>query len=89
MLELMKEPEDIHVLRLQVAQAARDYQANRMTWDSFIGEYGEYEDELIGEVVDLIEHEPKRGGFMGANEKEWAEYQQQVQHAISALVCDE
>jgi hypothetical protein len=57
-LELLKEPEDIHVLRRQVAQAARDYQANRMTWDSFIGEYGECEDELIGELVDLIEHEP-------------------------------
>ena len=88
MLEFVEESEDIHILRRRVAQAAREYQANNMTWNAFIGKYGEYEDKLIGELVDLIEHEPKRGGFMGANEKEWAEYQQQVEQAISALVSD-
>jgi hypothetical protein len=43
------------------------------------------EDELIREVVDLIEHEPKRGGFLGVNEKHWAQYQSQLYSAIAAL----
>ena len=43
------------------------------------------DDELIDELVDLIEHEPKRGGFMGVTEKEWYEYQQSIQDAIAVL----
>ncbi len=42
-------------------------------------------DSLVDEFVDLIEHEPKRGGFMGLNEKEWIAYQRSVASAIEAL----
>jgi len=48
-------------------------------------EFGESKDEKVAYLVDLIEHEPKRGGFMGVNEKEWAEYASQVEQAINAL----
>ncbi len=47
--------------------------------------FGDSEDELVGELVDLIEHELKRGGFLGLNEKEWAQYQSRLTSAIAAL----
>jgi hypothetical protein len=81
----MKNDKPIQELRARVAQAARDYQADKLSWDSFMEEFGETYDEKVAEVVDLIEHEPKRGGFMGANEKEWAEYQSQLERAIESL----
>lgn len=42
-------------------------------------------DKLIDKLIDLIEHEPKRGGFMGLNEKEWQKYQSSIQDAIAEL----
>jgi hypothetical protein len=43
------------------------------------------DDELIDDLVDLIEHEPKLGGFMGISEKEWYEYQQSIQDTVAML----
>jgi hypothetical protein len=81
----MKNDETIHNLRARAAKAAKDYQAKNISWDSFMEEFGESNDEKVEELVDLIEHEPKRGGFMGVNEKEWANYQTQVEQTIEAL----
>lgn len=47
--------------------------------------FGDSDDELIGDVVDLIEYEPQRGGFLGLNQKEWAHYQSQLALAIATL----
>ena len=58
----------------------------RTTWQNFIDETADFEgDSVIDDLVDLIEHEPKRGGFMGLNEKEWRKYQESVEAAITAL----
>jgi hypothetical protein len=81
----MNEHKTIHNLRARAAQAARDYQGKIISWKSFMEEFGESKDEKVAYLVDLIEHEPKRGGFMGVNEKEWAEYASQVEQAINAL----
>ncbi len=78
-------PEDLNVQRRRAAEAARAYIEERLSWQNFIDEFGKSEDRLIGVLVDVIEHEPKRGGFLGANEKEWAEYQAEVLSAIVAL----
>lgn len=59
--------------------------ADELSWDNFINEFSEPEDELIADLVDLIEHEPKRGGFMGVNEARWLAYQNRVTNAIAAL----
>ena len=71
--------------RSRAAQAARAYLRKELSWEHFIEEFGEVEDELIGVVVDLIEHEPKRGGILGINEKEWAAFQSELSEAIRAL----
>ncbi|HUR39999.1 MAG TPA: hypothetical protein VM240_02425 [Verrucomicrobiae bacterium] len=48
-------------------------------------DFGECKDEAVWSVVDLIEHEPQKGGLRGISEKEWAEYQSQLSAAIEAL----
>ena len=76
---------DIKLHRQRAAEAARAYLAKTLPWKKFIEEFGDSKDELVGNLVDLIEHEPKRGGFLGTNEKEWVQYQSQVASAIAAL----
>jgi hypothetical protein len=76
---------DITSERRRAASMARDVIAGRLDWDAFMNEWGESEDELISEVCDLLEHEPKRGGFLGANEKSWQEYETIRQIALARL----
>ncbi len=73
-------------IRREVASAARGYLEHRITWQEFMDQMSEFEgDELIDELVDLIEHEPKKGGFMGINERDWQEYQGNIRHIIGLL----
>jgi hypothetical protein len=71
--------------RQAAAAAARACLANELSWYEFLDRFSESDDELISDLVDLIEHEPKRGGFLGVNEQAWADYQSQVTAAIDAL----
>jgi hypothetical protein len=49
-------------------------------------EFGEAKDDRIWDLVDLIEHEPARGGLRGIGEKAWSEYEEQLDRAIRALL---
>jgi hypothetical protein len=71
--------------RQRAAEDARAYLYGELSWEQFIELFANNEDELIGDLVDLIEHEPKRGGLLGVNEKQWAQYQSQLSSAIAAL----
>jgi hypothetical protein len=42
-------------------------------------------DPLVAELVDLIEHEPKRGGSLGLSEMEWQSYREEVEQSITSL----
>ena len=77
--------DDINSLRQRAAKMARDYRAGQVTWDDFITEFSACEDELIAEVVDAIEHEPKRGRFLGVSEKDWKAYTDRLQELIQKL----
>ena len=76
---------DIQSLRRAAAEAGRSYLANNLTWEQFMQRFSDCDDDLVGDLVTLIEHEPKRGGFLGVNEKRWAQYQSQVAVALTAL----
>jgi hypothetical protein len=56
-----------------------------ITWDDFMEEFGEVSDPPIAKVVDLVEHEPQRGGMLGLRESEYRAYVEQVQQAIEDL----
>jgi hypothetical protein len=72
--------------RHKVATIARSYIEKKISWQQFMDSVDELSDDaLIAELVDLIEHEPKRGGFMGVNESQWQNYQQSIQDIISQL----
>ena len=69
------------------AAAARAYRTGTLTWDAFMNQFGEVPatDDDLAELVDLIEHEPARGGLGGLNEREYAEYVASVDATISRI----
>jgi hypothetical protein len=73
-------------LRLRIAKAARELYAGQITFDQLLELAPEQDkDELIDELVDLIEHEPQRGGFLGVKEKEHDAYIKQIFEVIERL----
>jgi hypothetical protein len=78
----------LKALQIEIATKAKEYKAGNITWDQFILECGEtdVEDPLIDELVDMIEHQPKRGEFMGASEKEWKMYEDRINNLIEKLL---
>src|SRR4051794_29830308 len=77
--------DDIQTLRREVAAAGRALVAKTLSYDEFMQRFAGYDDELIADLVDLIEHEPPRRGFFGSGEKHWAQYQSQIAAALAAL----
>jgi hypothetical protein len=71
--------------RHRAAEDARDVLAGRMPWSTFSATYAECDDPLIEELFDLLEHEPQRGGFLGASEEEWQQHRRAAEQAIAAL----
>jgi len=71
--------------RQRAADAARAYLLKEIAWQAFIDEFDESKDPLIMELVDLVEHEPKRGGILGASEEEWEQYQASIKYMITEL----
>ena len=80
--------DELILQRQSAVEHARAYLSGKQSWEQFIDLFADNEDELIAVLVDLIEHEPKRGGFLGVNEKQWAQYQSQLSSAIAALESD-
>jgi hypothetical protein len=74
-----------HDLHLRAAKAAREYVAGTRTWNGFQNEFGDSKDEMVADIVDLFVHEPKRGGFLGASEREWADHRASIEEAIRRL----
>jgi hypothetical protein len=56
---------------INVGRLAELYLAGRISFADFIQAAPEDpEDGEVAELIDLIEHEPKRGGFLGASPEE-------------------
>ena len=77
--------DDIRSLRREAAAAGRAVMTDALSYDEFMDRFAESNDDLISDLVYLLEHEPKRGGFLGVNERDWAQYQSQLTDAITAL----
>jgi len=79
--------------RKQLAEKTRQYQSGNLSWQDLIDflfdankQYPE--DQLIFDLYDLIEHEPKRGGFLGVSEEEWKRRQRRVTNIINTFEQD-
>ena len=72
--------------RKEIATLARKLYAKEISFSEFLNETPEQdEDELIDELVDLIEHEPKKGGILGVKEKEHDMYLKNIFNVIERL----
>lgn len=57
--------------RINVGRLAELYLAERMSFSDFMqAALEDPQDEEVAELIDLIEHEPTRGGFLGATPEE-------------------
>lgn len=78
-------------IRQRVAARARAYKNGEISWDAFMHEFGELlnseetEDDLVVELISEIQHEPRRGGFWGLNERQWKKYEQNIYQLIEEL----
>ena len=70
-----------------MAANAQSDKNGTLSWQECIDECSclEVQDELIDELVDLIEHELQRGGFLGVSEKNWKQYEERIQQLIIEL----
>ena len=73
-------------LRKEIAKLAKDLCSGTITYEEFMNSLPEMdEDDLIDELVDLIEHEPKVGGLFGVSKKKHSEYLQRIHTTIKKL----
>jgi len=73
-------------VRKLVANLAKKLYSGEITFDEFLmGAPDNDEDEDISELIDLIEHEPKRGGFMGISPEKHDLYMAEIKKLIEKL----
>lgn len=76
--------------RQKAATLARDLYAKKIDFKTFIMTVtGEDADEDISELVDLITHEPKFDGFLGAKKPVHDEYMTKIWSLIDKLEKEE
>jgi hypothetical protein len=74
--------------RMRIASQAEEVIAGRIKFGDFVMSIPkgmESQDELIGQLIDLLEHEPKIGGFSGVSVEEHEKYMRKVQNLIHVL----
>jgi len=72
--------------RHQVAEWAEQYLAGSLSFQRFMELVPEESgDSLVTKLVDLVEHEPKRGGILGATPEQYDGHMRKVRELIAAL----
>jgi hypothetical protein len=74
------------VERVNIGQLAEEYLAGRVSFADFMRAVPEEpQDEDVAELVDLIEHEPKRGGFLGASPDEHNRHVERIRELVRSI----
>ena len=72
--------------RINVGRLAELYLAGRMSFADFMKAAPEDpQDEHVAELIDLIEHEPKRGGFLGASPEEHDRHRARIRELARSI----
>ena len=72
--------------RINIGRLAELYLAGRMSWTDFMLAAPENtEDEEVAELIDLIEHEPKRGGVFGARPEQHDQHMERIRELASSI----
>jgi hypothetical protein len=73
----------------KAAELAEQLYAGKITFSDFLSGVPENgQDELTEELVDLITHEPQKGGFFGVSEEEHQAYMEKINKLIHRLESD-
>jgi hypothetical protein len=74
------------VERTKVGHLAELYLAGQLSFQEFmLAAPEDPEDEDIAELIDLIEHEPQRGGFLGASHEEHDRHMARIRELASSI----
>jgi hypothetical protein len=77
--------------RIQTATLARQVCSGDLNFFDFLKQVGPEGDpyctgdDEVDELINLLEHQPKEGGFGGANKKEYAAYMEDIDALIEEL----
>ena len=87
---LIAEAEALAVLsvveRVNIGQLAADYLEGRMSFKGFmVAMPDQPPGEDVAELIDLIEHEPKRGGFLGASPEEYDRHMERIRELVRSI----
>lgn len=73
-------------IRLAAANAARRLLKNEINWSQFVDDFGDREaDDDLWELFDLIEHEPKVGGWFGVSKEKYEVHKAETWRYIELL----
>lgn len=72
-------------IRRRAAERAREVLEGSVNAEAFREEFADVEDRAVAELIDLMEHEPVRGGIMGCGEAAWRNYQRSIRDLIAGL----
>jgi hypothetical protein len=74
------------VERVKIGQLAEDYLDGRVPFSDFMRAMPDPPPgEDVAELIDLIEHEPKRGGFGGASPEEYDRHMERIRELARSL----
>jgi hypothetical protein len=75
------------VFRPSIAIAARQVLSRELGLFDFIKQAGGYDtgDEQVDELIDLLEHEPAAGGWLGVGQQTHSEYVAEINRVIALL----
>ena len=72
--------------RQQIAEWAEQYLAGNLSFERFLELVPEEpKDALVAELIDLVEHEPKRGGVLGVPPAQHDAYVRRMRQLIGVL----
>jgi hypothetical protein len=71
--------------RQRVAALTLALYERRVTVDAFIEELGDVADPQVNELVDLLRHEPERGGMHGVGDDEYEAYRERLMKLVGLL----
>jgi hypothetical protein len=72
-------------VRRRAAERAREVLDGSLSAEVFLQEFADVEDRAVAELIDLMEHEPVRGGLLGSGEAAWRNYQKAIRDLIAGL----
>ena len=78
--------------RNKIAHLAKDVIADKLTFREFLGQVREQEsnreptNEDVDELVDLLAHTPKLGGWFGVSQNEYDKYYLEINKIIKKIL---